>query len=70
MNKTTFVIFVMMVILDTYTISSQTSNTTVATATNVAFAPLEKNRIPNNILLDYGMELIDITKYDGVFTYR
>ena len=36
MKKTTFVI------LDTYTISSQTSNTTVATAANVAFAPLEK----------------------------
>ena len=41
---------------------SQSSNTTVATATNTAFAPLEKNRIPYNMLLDFGIELIDITK--------
>ena len=66
MNKTTFVIFVMMVFLVTLTTFSQSSNTTVATATSATFTPLEKNRIPNNILLDFGMELIDITKYDGV----
>lgn len=33
---------------------------------NSIFGPLEKNRIPNNILLDYGIEFIDISKYDGV----
>lgn len=47
-------------------ISAQSSNTSVATAINTAFAPLEKNRVPYNMLLDYGIELIYITKYDGV----
>ena len=66
MQKITSVIFVMMVFLVTLAISAKSSNTTVANAINATFAPLEKNRIPNNILFDYGMELIDITKYDGV----
>jgi hypothetical protein len=66
MKKITSLVFVMMVFLTSFTNHAQSSNTTVAAATNVAFAPLEKNRIPHNMLLDYGMELIDITKYDGV----
>lgn len=45
---------------------AQTIDTSVANATNTVFAPLEKHRIPYNILLDYGIEFIDISKYDGV----
>ena len=45
---------------------AQTVNTSVASQMNTIFGPLEKNRIPNNILLDYGIEFIDISKYDGV----
>jgi hypothetical protein len=44
----------------------QSVNTEVATSINNIFGPLEKNRIHHNILLDMGMELIDINKYDGV----
>ncbi|AXT18636.1 T9SS C-terminal target domain-containing protein [Flavobacteriaceae bacterium AU392] len=44
----------------------QTVNTTLATEIEDRFSLLEKNRIPHNILLDYGIEFIDISKYDGV----
>lgn len=66
MKKNYSVVFVMMVLLSFPSLKAQTADTSVATATNAIFAPLEKNRIPYNMLLDYGIELIDITKYDGV----
>lgn len=47
-------------------IHAQSINTTVASSINNVFSPLEKKRIPHNILLDYGIEFIDISKYDGV----
>ena len=47
-------------------IDAQSINTTVASSINNVFSPLEKNRVPYNILLDYGIEFIDISKYDGV----
>lgn len=45
---------------------AQNINTTLAADINVKFAPLEKNRIPHNILLDYGFDLIDVPQFDGV----
>lgn len=45
---------------------AQNINTSLAADINAKFAPLEKNRIPHNILLDYGFDLIDITQFDGV----
>ncbi|WP_289023768.1 T9SS type A sorting domain-containing protein [uncultured Salegentibacter sp.] len=46
-------------------VSSQTVNTTVASEINDVFSQLDKNRIPHDLLLDYGIEFIDITQYDG-----
>lgn len=46
--------------------TAQNINTSLAADINAKFAPLEKNRIPNNILLDYGFDLIDVTQFDGV----
>jgi len=46
--------------------NSQNVNTSLASDINTKFAPLEKNRIPNHILLDYGFDLIDVTQFDGV----
>ncbi len=66
MKTSYFITFLFCALLGSKTITAQSSDTSVASAVNVAFAPLEKNRVPYNILLDYGMELIDITKYDGV----
>ncbi len=54
MKKNYAVIFVMTVLISQTSVYSQSSNTSVATAINTAFAPLEKNRIPYSILLDYG----------------
>jgi hypothetical protein len=45
---------------------SQNINTSLAADINAKFALLEKNRIPHNILLDYGFDLIDVTQFDGV----
>lgn len=47
-------------------LKAQSINTTVASSINNVFSPLEKNRVPYNILLDYGIEFIDISKYNGV----
>lgn len=47
-------------------LASQTVNKGIAQETNTIFGPLEKNRIPHHILLDYGIEFIDISKYDGI----
>jgi len=46
--------------------NSQNINTSLASDINTKFAPLEKNRIPNHILLDYGFDLIDVPQFDGV----
>ncbi|MCH7524607.1 MAG: hypothetical protein IIC74_06260 [Bacteroidetes bacterium] len=50
----------------TNTITAQTVNTTVASDINNRFSLLEKNRIPYDILLDYGFDFIEATQYDGV----
>ena len=44
---------------------AQSIDTSVASAINHAFAPLEKNRIPSGILLDYGLDLIDVSPFNG-----
>lgn len=46
--------------------NAQNINTSLASDINQKFSLLEKNRIPNHILLDYGFDLIDITQFDGV----
>jgi hypothetical protein len=46
--------------------NAQSINTSFAADINAKFAPLEKNRIPHNILLDYGFDLIDVAQFDGV----
>ena len=45
--------------------NSQNINTSLASDINQKFSLLEKNRIPNHILLDYGFDLIDVTQFDG-----
>lgn len=41
-------------------------DTQVASQTNTVFSLLEKNRVPHQILLDYGYDFLDATQYDGV----
>lgn len=48
------------------TTQAQNINTTLAQDINYVFNPLEKNRIPHSILIDYGFDLIDVTQFDGV----
>ena len=35
---------------------------------NYVFSYLEKNRVPNGLLLDYAMEFADLKSYNGVLT--
>jgi len=35
---------------------------------NYIFAPLEKNRVPTGLLLDFAMEFVDLKSYNGVLT--
>jgi hypothetical protein len=41
-------------------------DTGVASQTNTAFSLLELNRVPNNLLLDYGYDFVSVPNYDGV----
>ncbi len=63
MKKYTFITLFSLV---SHFVNAQNINTTLAADINAKFAPLEKNRIPHNILLDYGFDLIDVTQFDGV----
>jgi hypothetical protein len=46
--------------------NSFTSDTSFNSQMNLAFAHLEKNRVPYGILLDYGMEFTGLSAYNGL----
>tara|TARA_R110001583_G_scaffold178688_4_gene334690 strand:+ start:2410 stop:2658 length:249 start_codon:yes stop_codon:yes gene_type:complete len=48
-----------------FDIKAQTVNTSVASDMNIVFSLLEKNRIPYNILIDYGYDFIDVNQFNG-----
>jgi hypothetical protein len=43
-------------------------NTEFIDRMNYIFGPLEKNRVPNGLLLDYSMEFTDLKNYNGILT--
>jgi hypothetical protein len=43
-------------------------NTEFINRMNYVFGPLEKNRVPNGLLLDHAMEFTDLKNYNGVLT--
>lgn len=48
--------------------AQQDVNTTFATQMNDIFAPLDKTKVPNGILLDYGMEFANLRAFNGILT--
>ena len=44
------------------------TNTEFINRMNYVFSPLEKNRVPNGLLLDYAMEFADLKSYTGTLT--
>lgn len=51
------------------TIYSQAeTNTEFSNRMNYVFSPLEKNRVPHGLLLDYAVEFADLKSYNGVLT--
>ncbi|WP_040279308.1 T9SS type A sorting domain-containing protein [Psychroserpens damuponensis] len=59
-------LFGLVLLFFTTSTKAQTINTTLAQDINNVFSLLEKNRIPHNILLDYGFDRIDVASFDGV----
>ncbi|MCK9404781.1 MAG: hypothetical protein M0Q26_15415 [Chitinophagaceae bacterium] len=60
-----------LIILCVFTLSSFAQdeiNTEFINRMNYVFALLEKNRVPNGLLLDYAMEFADFKSYNGVLT--
>lgn len=43
-------------------------NTEFINRMNYIFSPLEKNRVPNGLLLDYSMEFTELKNYNGILT--
>ena len=46
--------------------AQQHIDTGVASQTNTVISLLEKNRVPNGLLLDYGYDFVSVPNYDGV----
>ena len=66
-NYTSFKLILVLLFIGIFQIGhSQNINTSLASDINQKFSLLEKNRIPNHILLDYGFDLIDVSQFDGV----
>ncbi len=63
--KTKFILGVLFCSI-VFTMRGQTVNTGFAQDINNRFSLLEKNRVPHHILLDYGFDIIDATKFEGV----
>lgn len=57
-----------MVLFFTKTIAQVETNSDFINQMNTVFSTLEKNRVPNGLLLDYSIELADLTQYKGVLT--
>ena len=66
-NYTSFKLIIALLFIGVFQIGySQNINTSLASDINQKFSLLEKNRIPNHILLDYGFDLIEVSQFDGV----
>jgi hypothetical protein len=46
-------------------IAQQEVNTSFATQMNNMFSPLDKNRVPHGILLDFAMEFTNVPAFNG-----
>jgi hypothetical protein len=48
--------------------AQQDVNTSFVTQMNDMFGPLDKTKVPNGILLDYGMEFANVPAFNGTLT--
>jgi hypothetical protein len=66
MKRITFLLC--FVLLSKLTFAQQQINTTFANQMNTLFGQLDKNKIPDGILLDYGMEFTNLDEFNGVLS--
>ena len=62
-----FTAFLLLLLFST-TKAQNENHTDFITRANFIFANLEKNKVPNGLLLDYAMELADLRNYNGILT--
>lgn len=63
--KSTFCALLFLLLLQ-FTSNAQTDiNTSFADRMNYIFQPLEKNRVPTGLLLDYAMEFTNLSNFNG-----
>jgi len=57
---------ILLLLIFQFTTNAQTDiNTSFADRMNYIFQPLEKNRVPNGLLLDYAMEFTNLSNFNG-----
>jgi hypothetical protein len=65
--KKSLYFFVCFLVFNMATAQQEISTAYATQATNM-FAPLDKNRIPHKVLLDYGFEYTNLKAYNGTLT--
>jgi hypothetical protein len=61
-------LFAVALLLAVNSYAQEEVNTDFSKQINTLFAPLEKDRVPHNLLLDYGMEFTDVYAFKGNLT--
>ncbi len=59
-------LFLLLCALSFFSFAQNEINTEIIARMNNVFAPLEKNRVPTGLLLDYAMEFADLKSYNGL----
>ena len=65
--KKSLYFFVCFLVFNMATAQQEISTAYATQATNM-FAPLDKNRIPHKVLLDYGFEYTNLKAYNGTLS--
>lgn len=63
-KKTLFQLLVLLMLIASVDLFSQNVSS-VRQRLDYMFQPLEKDRVPTGFLLDYAIDLVDFTQYDG-----
>lgn len=63
-----FTLLLCLFIATRFALAQTETNTTFASQMNTLFSPLNKNNVPEGILLDYGMEFTNVPAFNGTLT--
>ncbi|WP_372758100.1 hypothetical protein [Mariniflexile sp.] len=63
-----FTLLLCIFIITHFALAQTETNTSFASQMNTMFSPLDKNNVPQGILLDYGMEFTNVPAFNGTLT--